>query len=158
MNETSNSESFESVALQEQKREWEIADFIPSEETRAQHRLEFIVDLALNVDAFRHSCIGYWGFGHHVKGNDKNAIWIVVETNDQSRDKLVRIAERAARLHRQGKPLPEGCHLLDFVAAERAYSFGERRWGERWYDDPQTDASRYDLVLQAALLGEIRYG
>jgi hypothetical protein len=106
--------------------------------------------------------IGYWAYGHYLSGQDQHAIWIVVESDDRPHAEVARLAERAARLHRQGKPLPPKCHLLDLVTAERAYRIGERRWGERWYDDPQTDASRYDsrydLVLQIALLGEIRYG
>lgn len=139
-------------------REWEIDEFLPSIDTRAKNRLDFIVDLALNVDAFSTSCIGYWAFGHFVEGEGRHAVWIVIECEDLSRDAVQRLGELAARRHRRGKSLPARCHLLDQSVASRAYTFGERRWGERWYDDPQTDASRYDVVLQAALLGEIRYG
>lgn len=52
--------------------------------------------------------------------------------------------------------LPEGWYYLDEGMAIRAYIEGCKRWGAAWFEDG--DGTSYDVVIQLALLGEIRYG
>ena len=54
------------------------------------------------------------------------------------------------------EPLPKGWFRLDREAALRAWEEGIKRWGVGWYE--HTDSNREDVVIQLALLGEIRYG
>lgn len=55
-----------------------------------------------------------------------------------------------------GEPLPAHWFRLDRAAALRAWEEGVKRWGVDWYQ--HTDAQREDVVIQLALLGELRYG
>ena len=65
--------------------------------------------------------------------------------------------KKAERAFKSGKPLPENYYRLDEAAAVRAYVEGCKRWGADWFES-KGDATTYDVVIQLALLGEIRYG
>lgn len=54
-----------------------------------------------------------------------------------------------------GVGLPRGWYHLDPALAFRK---GCERYGAAWFDDPRTDATRYDVAVQLATLGEVRYG
>jgi len=53
---------------------------------------------------------------------------------------------------------PNGWYRLDEAAAVRAYLAGVRRWGEKWDEHQYCDGRWYDIAVQLALLGEVRYG
>lgn len=51
--------------------------------------------------------------------------------------------------------LPKGWYRLDRAAALRAYEEGVRLWGADWFE--QDDVEKDGVVLQRALLGEVRH-
>lgn len=109
-------------------------------------------------DIFGHDYIGYWGYGYPLKVRDERIGWIVVEYNDdEDSGDCEKRGEGAVRCFRDRLPLPERCHLLDKAAAIKAYVEGCKKWGPNWFEE-KGDANTYDVVLQLALLGEIRYG
>lgn len=94
---------------------------------------------------------GYWlaGLAHEeAKG------WLVWEHDDRYVNKFDHTEAFAA--WDKDKPLPESYYRLDVTTAVRAWCEGVKRWGENWYT--QGDGPRYDVVVQLALLGEIKYG
>ena len=102
-------------------------------------------------DIFGQQYTGYW-----AHGADRNPQlgWLVFEHNDKEPDVSER--KRVAALWRAGKDLPPRWYRLDRAAALRAWEEGVKRWGVNWYDD--VDSTREDVVVQLALLGEVRYG
>lgn len=135
-----------------------VKDFLMSADERAKRRGEWVENVALNVDAF--VSIGYWGMG--IRAERAPGAWLVFEHEGPhdfgSRSEIWDHANAVAAAFDRGEPLPAGWYLLDHAAAERAYALAERKWGEKWEDGPHGDALGYDVVLQAALLGEVRYG
>lgn len=69
-------------------------------------------------------------------------------------DKAIREAKRCYGGAHDGN-LPKGWYLLDRNTAIRAWCEGVKRWGMDWYEE--VDAEREDVVVQLALLGEVRY-
>ncbi len=96
---------------------------------------------------------GYWlrGIEH-----DPELGWLCWEDDERHRRGFEpdRTAARGAWL--AGEPLPKGWYRLDTAAALRAWEAGVRRWGIGWYE--RVDAIVEDVVVQLALLGEVRYG
>jgi hypothetical protein len=109
--------------------------------------------LTQNVDVFGQQYAGYW-----LRGVDRDPElgWLVWEDDEQHRwgKEPDRLEARSAWL--AGEPLPKGWYRLDRAAAVRAWEEGVKRWGVGWY--AQVDAIREDVVVQLALLGEVRYG
>jgi hypothetical protein len=114
---------------------------------------DFIEYLIKYRDIFDRNRAGYWAFGVKVKTG-----WLVYEQEDDDAmptDKATREAKSCYGGAHDGN-LPERWYLLDRDAAIRAWCEGVKRWGVDWYED--VDAEREDVVVQLALLGEIRYG
>jgi hypothetical protein len=102
-------------------------------------------------DIFRQSYIGYWAYGVQVKGG-----WLVYEQAAHDRRPTELEIEDAAGAYESRQSLPEDWHLLDRDAAIRAWAEGVRRSGVDWYKNG--DANDYDVAIQRALLGEVKYG
>ena len=105
-------------------------------------------------DLFMTSHSGYWMRGVE---RDNELGWLVYEIADEDIpfDKEPNNVE-ARQLWRAGKELPPGYFRLDKKMAIQAWLEGVRRYGEDWYEN--TDALRDDVVIQLAMLGEVRYG
>ncbi len=108
--------------------------------------IEFLVRYS---DLFGSNYCGYWlrGIEHDSDG------WIAWEHNDQSLSMSAETEMLAA--WRAGCLMP-GFFRIDRAMAIKAYIEGVKRWGVDWYKDG--DGPRYDVVVQMALLGEVRYG
>lgn len=129
-----------------------MADLMTTEDREAA-RDGWVRDFALNVDLFMRGYCGYWlrGAEHLSDGS-----WLVYECAD-GRDP--REEERVAAFVADPKsPLPEGWYHWTEAKAREAYRIGERLWGERWLDGDHGDGPGYDVVVQHAMLGEVRYG
>ena len=113
---------------------------------------DVVVDPLWRTEFFTGSA--YWG--RLLRTLDDTA-WIVVERVDDLADERderdARDAEALATP--QGADLPRAYHRLDL---DRAFVEGAKRWGVGWFDDPRTDARRYDIAVQLGLFGEVRYG
>jgi hypothetical protein len=110
-------------------------------------------------DIFASTYIGYWAYG--MKRTDGLG-WLVYEhagegTSVRGAAGLPEYPE-VVRLWKQKRKLPPKWYRLDADAAKRAFVEGVKAWGADWYKDGNTDATRYDYVLQMVLLGEERYG
>ena len=106
------------------------------------------------TDIFHPHYAGYWlrGVDHHA-----DLGWLCWElVDEESRPGEEPNLDEAVRAWRAGEPLPERWYRLDRLAALHAWEEGVKKWGVDWYD--QTDSTREDVVVQLALLGEIRYG
>lgn len=117
---------------------------------------DWVVDFFLNSDLFSRSYCGYWLRGM-VRYRDGS--WLAFEHGDDAPPGVVPLAVR--RANRAGAELPQGWHRLDRTAAVRAYLEGVKRWGVEWYTgrgEHRADSTSYDVVVQLALLGEVRYG
>lgn len=64
--------------------------------------------------------------------------------------------DQALKAFKEGGVLPPRYFRLDKDAAIKAYLEGCKRGGLGWFN--QADGSDYDVAIQLALLGEIRYG
>lgn len=104
-------------------------------------------------DLFSRNYCGYWL--RLIKSDAKRGMlaWEDDEQHDFDKEPDRREALAAWRA---GKPLPKGWHALTAETAVKAWTEGVKRWGVDWYE--HGDATRYDVVTQMALLGEIRYG
>jgi hypothetical protein len=103
-------------------------------------------------DVFGRGYAGYWAYGAEC---DRELGWLVYEQSDDPRPNQTTVCA-VERVWRAGKALPPRWYRLDRAAALRAWEEGIKRWGADWYE--QTDSTREDVVIQLALLGEIRYG
>jgi len=115
------------------------------------------IEDATNQDMFRRDHCGYWLRGVEY---DKRLGWLCWEEDtDGDRPPFGNEPNRYVAIDtwRAGGDLPSGWHRLDRATATRAYVEGVKRYGVEWYDSPDSDASRYDILIQLALLGEIRY-
>jgi hypothetical protein len=109
--------------------------------------------LTQNVDIFGQQYVGYWLRGVE---RDPDLGWLVWEDDERHEWGFEPNRMAARNAWREGQPLPEGWYRLDRAAAVRAWEEGVKRWGVGWY--AEVDAPREDLVVQLALLGEVRYG
>jgi hypothetical protein len=103
-------------------------------------------------DMFGRGYIGYWALGVE---RDIERGWLLFEegSDEALTDKEM---ERVKALWRAGEELPERWFKLDRDACIKAWIEGVKKWGVDWYED--SDANKYDYVVQMALLGEHRYG
>lgn len=110
-----------------------------------------------NTDLFMQNYCGYWARGYQFDWG-----WLVYEIEDKSFDFEEEPGHKKALEYAQQYkttplfPLPAGWYYLDQLAAKKAYIEGVKRWGLDWYKN--SDAEGYDVVVQMALLGEVRYG
>lgn len=117
-------------------------------------------DFASNEDLFSLSYCGYWLRG--VAYNRKHDSWLLYESADDGpASNEDEIEEKWKQWNESPSGvfyLPDGWFHWIRDDALRAYKIGERLWGEGWLSDGRTDSRRYDIVIQMALLGEIKYG
>jgi hypothetical protein len=109
--------------------------------------------LTQNVDIFNRKYAGYWAYGAVL---DPELGWLVCDTVAADEVPSDADCDLAEARWRAGEPLPAHWYRLGRSAALRAWEEGVKRWGVDWYD--HTDAEREDVVVQLALLGEVRYG
>ena len=108
--------------------------------------------LTVYPDIFGAAC-GYWLRGVAF---DEERGWLVWEDDEKCRFGQEPNLEEALEAWRNGSVLPSHWFRLDRAAALKAWEEGVKKWGVDWYE--QTDARREDVVVQLALLGEVRYG
>lgn len=114
---------------------------------------EWIDFLTRYNDMFRSDHSGYWMFGAvHFDGG-----WIAYECADDKRptEEEIGMVENA---HDEGQPLPERWFVIDKAFAIKAYLERAKEHGVDWYNNLDHDASDYDVAVQMAALGEVRYG
>jgi hypothetical protein len=110
--------------------------------------------LTQNTDIFIRQYAGYWLRGVE---HDQKLGWLCWEDDEQHRRGEEPDRAEAFRAWREpDAKLPDGWFRLDRATALRAWEEGVKRWGIDWYD--KTDAQREDVVVQLAMLGEVRYG
>lgn len=107
-----------------------------------------------DVGIFLTSCAGYWLRG--VEKDIDGGGWLVWEDDEKCKWGKEPDREEALRAWRANESLPPHWFRLDLAAALKAWEEGVKRWGVDWYE--QVDARREDVVVQLALLGEVRYG
>lgn len=98
---------------------------------------------------------GYWA---QSVAHDVDLGWLVAECDEHERFPGKHESERVEALWRAGKDLPPRWYRLDRAAALRMWEEGVKHFGVGWYDDPEHDGAREDVLLQLVLLGEVRYG
>lgn len=117
------------------------------------------IDFLLNHnDIFMTSYCGYWMSGMELDENGGG--WLVHEQDDDY-DCAAAAANHPeynaiVKAWQDGKPLPDKWFRLDKEAAIRAWIEGCKKYGVDWYEN--SDAVSMDVVIQLALLGEVRYG
>lgn len=104
-------------------------------------------------DIFASSRAGYWLRGAE---HDPELGWLVWEDDEKCHHGEEPNRVTAYKAWKSGEALPEHWFRLDRAAAIRAWEEGVKRWGITWYED--VDGRLEDVVVQLALLGEIRYG
>lgn len=106
-----------------------------------------------DIDLFRTSYCGYWARGYEIDGG-----WLIYENCDKpySFEEEPDYSLAMSLVNDSKQVLPIGWHRLNKEIAINAFIEGVKRWGVNWYKD--ADAEKYDVVIQLALLGEIRYG
>lgn len=132
----------------------QVVETVRLEMTPDEEWVDFVCGEKGYADIFGHNYCGYWMRGME---HDPKLGWLVYEHGDERKpDK--KYAAEVEKLWREGKPLPPFWFRLDRRAALLAQAHGAAKWGAHWYGDAHTDATSYDVVIQLALLGEVRYG
>lgn len=109
-------------------------------------------------DIFMRMYCGYWMYGME---HDDALGWLCFEHDE--RKTLAEVSEipeynDIVSAWRAGKELPAKWYRLDRATASKAWGEGVKRYGTNWYDSPNTDATTYDVVIQLALLSDVKYG
>lgn len=113
---------------------------------------DWIDFLTCHSDIFGTNHCGYW-----ARGIESDATgWLVWEDDEKCRHGREPDRQAAVAAWRAGEALPEHWYRLDRDAAIKAWCEGVKRGGVKWFDN--ADANDYDVVIQLALLGEIKYG
>jgi hypothetical protein len=107
-------------------------------------------------DIFMTDHCGYWMYG--MEQEDELG-WLVHEHDEMH--SVREIADHPeypaiVKAWREGKELPDNWFRLNKETAIKAWAEGVKRYGMDWYETG--DAITYDVVLQMAILGEVRYG
>ena len=100
-------------------------------------------------DLFFSSCIGYWAYGISVADG-----WLVFDTEHGAERQDI----EAERAYLSGAPLPDGYYLINQELTIRAWEEGVKLYGLDWYNSGKTDATTYDVIIQKALFGDVKYG
>lgn len=107
-------------------------------------------------DMFSTDHIGYWARGMvRDRKNEENG-WLLFEHGGEEFPDGEPNEAEAMRAWKAKEPLPPNYFRLDKAATEKAWAEGCKRYGVDWYEN--ADANTYDVVVQMALLGEVRYG
>ena len=102
---------------------------------------------------FRTDHCGYWARG---VAYDEERGWLVYEDDEKCKPGKEPHHDEAIAAWIENRDLPEHWFRLDRAAAIRAWAEGVKSDGEHWFEEG--DATDYDVALQMALLGEVRYG
>ena len=104
-------------------------------------------------DIFKSVYCGYW-----LRGVERTKArgWLVWEDDEEHATGKEPNRKEALAAWRAGKALPAGWFRLDEAMAVKAYHEGIKLWGEGWFET-HGDADGYDIALQMAMLGELRY-
>lgn len=137
-----------------------------SDDERGNLRDSFWNDFVSNEDLYRQNYCGYWMYGaEHFEWG-----WLAYEGElrvlNQHKafanavEKALVIVGQANAFNRLNTkiPLPKDFFVITKQTSDDAYRIGERLWGECWLSDGKTDSTRYDVVMQLAIFGEIKYG
>lgn len=100
-------------------------------------------------EVFERRYCGYWLFGFEY---DAILGWLTYESDSRPTDDD---AAPALRQFQTGKVDLAHWQILNRDVAIKAYIEGVKRFGEAWYE--KAYASDYDVVIQLALLGEVKY-
>jgi hypothetical protein len=128
---------------------------------RIDREAKRIADEADFGDAFRQITIfgrGYCGYWLRGVERDASLGWLCWEDDEQHSFDAEPDRAEALRAWRAGEPLPKGWYRLNEETAVRAFVEGVKKWGPAWFDGEHGDGNGYDVVIQMALLGEVRYG
>jgi hypothetical protein len=110
------------------------------------------VKQCMSNDMFMTSYIGYWAYGTEY---DEQLGWLVFEHAAAAFDAPRKTPKTVLAAWQAGEKLPEGWHRLDKETITRAWAEGVKHSGVNWFEDG--DANDYDVALQMAILGEVRY-
>jgi len=110
-------------------------------------------------DIFSTDYIGYWAHGFRPEGGKEKGVWLVLELGDSDKHPTENQYKQVEACWKEGRPLPKHWYVLDEAAAIRAWAEGVKKFNDPdWYDRADHDANDYDVIIQRALLGEVRYG
>jgi hypothetical protein len=110
--------------------------------------------LTKSFDIFQTNYCGYW-----LRGIDKDESgWLCWEDDEKCYFGDEPFRAEALTAWKNKSKLPEKYFMLDKALAIRAYIEGVKKWGMDWMDSPNTDSTTYDVVIQLAMFGEVRYG
>lgn len=107
-------------------------------------------------DLFMYDYCGYWMAGMEF---DDDLGWLCFEYAGEEDPRQIKQGPEypaIVQAWRDGKILPDRWYRLDKETAKRAWVEGYKRDGLDWYENG--DAITYDVAIQNALLGEVRYG
>ena len=124
--------------------------------TNPEGLADWVEFVTKGTDIFSTDHCGYWlrGVAHGTMG------WLGWEDDEEHRFDHEPDRGAALAAWQDSKPLPPGWFRLDEALAQKAWEIGLKKFGEHWYDegDSTTYLYAFDVVLQLALLGEVRYG
>lgn len=114
---------------------------------------EWIDFLTQYNDMFRTDHSGYWMYAAEETAEG----WLAFEMFQDKRPTPYAV-KRALDALVDKRELPARFFTIDRAFAVKAYLEGVKRWGVEWYHKHNADAADYDIVVQMAALGEVRYG
>lgn len=115
---------------------------------------DWIEYLCSYPDIFGLDYCGYWARGIEM---DAELGWLIWEETDKVPFRMEPNRAEAIAAWEKNLPLPKGYYRLNKEAAVKAWVEGVLRWGRNWFTE-RGDAPTYDIVIQLALFGEIKYG
>ena len=118
-----------------------------------ENEKDWLALVTVHSELFSNDYCGYWLRG---VDQDEKLGWLAWEDDEQHLFGDEPQEEKALKAWKEGRSLPEGWFRMDKALAKKAWNIGVREYGVHWYEDG--DATTYDVVLQLALLGEVRYG
>lgn len=123
-----------------------------------KHTLEFEVPPSwvrqvMSGELFSRAYCGYWADVIDDDHSGKRGL-LVFEHNDENTPPDHHTP--ALRAFADWMGIPPGYYHVNSETAIDAYRHGVARWGLEWMKD--ADAFRYDIVMQLAILGELKYG
>lgn len=107
-----------------------------------------------STDIFGRYYSGYWACG--MEHNPRLG-WLLFEHGDEVKPPR-EVPEKILRAWRDGDDLPKRWYRVDRATALLAFAEGVKLWGATWTTDNNVDGTRYDVALQRALFGTVRYG
>ncbi|MBI4321884.1 MAG: hypothetical protein HY675_25600, partial [Chloroflexi bacterium] len=113
---------------------------------------EWVEILTQYDDFFSTDYSGYW-LRKIKRADGRTLAWEDDEQHGHGEEPNM---QEALEAFEADQDVPEGYFVIDRDLAVKAWFIGVSKYGESWYENG--DSTTYDVVLQLALLGEIRYG